>query len=387
MVAACPFPAVRGTPIRIFRIADEIARLGHEVDVYTYHLGERSGERTFHIERTLDIRFYKKDSPGPSYVKLLVLDPLLALKVAKGLTKKRYDMVHAHHFEGLLAALPARLFRRIPIVFDVHTLMESELPYYELGLPKCLLTSIGRAFDIFLPRRAGHVIAVSEEIRERLIIGSDIPDDRISVIPNGVEPEFFAARAPGEPSGRDTRPCLVYAGNLAPYQGIDLLLLAFAKARQKRPDLRLRIITQSPFNEYEAMARKLGVRCHIELTRSSLENLPNHLAAADVAVNPRTACDGLPQKLLNYMAVGCPIVSYSGSAKYLQCEERGLVVSNYDTDAFANAILRLISDRELAYRLGANARAFVRKELSWTHTAERIEAVYAHLLEKSPRAL
>ena len=39
MLAACPFPAARGTPIRILRIAEELARRGHDVDVVTYHLG------------------------------------------------------------------------------------------------------------------------------------------------------------------------------------------------------------------------------------------------------------------------------------------------------------------------------------------------------------
>ncbi len=168
----------------------------------------------------------------------------------------------------------------------------------------------------------------------------------------------------------------MYAGNLATYQGIDLLLRAFAKARQKQPDLWLQILTDNTFHAYESMARALGVRDSIEVTNSSLEELPSHLAAADVAVNPRTECSGLPQKLLNYMAGGCPIVSFSGSAKHLVHEDTALVVINHDVDAFADAILRLVSDKGLAGRLAANARAFVRTELSWSRTAECIETVY-----------
>jgi glycosyltransferase involved in cell wall biosynthesis len=386
MIAACPFPAARGTPTRIFHLAKGIAQRGHEVDVYTYHLGEQIEEKTFHIKRTFRVGFYTRVLAGPSYLKLLLLDPLLALNVAMGLSRKRYDVIHAHHFEGLLSALPTRLLRRVPVVFDVHTMLESELPSYKMGLPKRFLALIGRSLDRFLPRYADHVIAVSDEIYDALIAKSGIPDEAISVVPSGVEPEFLAAYSPIESRGRDQKPCLVYAGGLAPYQGIDLLLSAFARARRSRSDLTLRMITASPFGGYEAMATKLGVRDHIEIMSSTLDDLPNHLAVADVAVNPRTTCDGLPQKLLNYMAVGCPIVSFAGSAKFLRHEETGLIVPDDDTDAFADAILRLLSDRELAHNLGRNARVLVRREFSWVHSAERIEAVYSRLLDEAPRA-
>jgi hypothetical protein len=93
------------------------------------------------------------------------MDPLLTAKLASGLRGKRYDVIHAHHFEGLLTALPGRALCRIPIVFDVHTLHESELPSYKMGLPKSWLSGIGRWLDKRLPPMSDHIIAVSHEIR------------------------------------------------------------------------------------------------------------------------------------------------------------------------------------------------------------------------------
>src|SRR5678816_2423168 len=78
MVAACPFPATRGTPIRIFRIAEQLGRRGHDVDVFTYHLGLSVDGVPFSTHRIANIPSYRKQSPGPTYQKLLVLDPLLA---------------------------------------------------------------------------------------------------------------------------------------------------------------------------------------------------------------------------------------------------------------------------------------------------------------------
>jgi glycosyltransferase involved in cell wall biosynthesis len=379
MIAACPFPAPRGTPIRIHRIADELGRRGHQIDVFTYHLGADSADASFRIHRIPKVWTYRKQSPGPSFQKLILLDPLLAVKLARAVRVGGYDVLHAHHAEGLLAALPAHLLYRIPLVFDVHTLLESELPYYRMGASRGLLARVGRAFDARLPKLADHVIAVSEEIRASLVDKFGYPSQSLSVIPNGVEASFtdtvMSLGARSLPPG----PTVVYAGNLASYQRIDLLLQGFAAALAQRPDLWLQIYTDSSFVEFESLATQIGIRKRVRLASVGLDQLPGDLAAADVAVSSRTHCAGMPQKILNYMATGCPIVSFAGSAKHLTHERTGLIVADDDIQGFAEGMLRLIADKELARSLGAAARACARDEWGWSRAAERIEAVYDRL--------
>jgi glycosyltransferase involved in cell wall biosynthesis len=376
MVAACPFPAPRGTPIRIYRIADELARRGHDVDVFTYHLGASHAGAAFGIYRIPNIRTYRKQSPGPSYQKLILLDPLLAVKLVRALHRRRYDVLHAHHAEGLLAALPAHLLARVPLVFDAHTLVETELPFYRLGMPRNLLRRLGRVMDARLPKFADHVIAVSEDIRAALVHRFGHSPQAVSVIPNGAEASFSDARASPGQTTPQRGPTVVYAGNLGPFQGIDLLLRAFARARARRADLWLQIYTDSPFRDFESLAKELGIRESIGIESVGLTELPGRLAAADVAVSPRTGCTGAPQKLCNYMAAGCAIVSFAGSAQHLAHERTGLVVADHDLEGLAEGMLRLIGDKDLARRLGAEARLFARRELDWSRVAERIEAVY-----------
>jgi glycosyltransferase involved in cell wall biosynthesis len=217
------------------------------------------------------------------------------------------------------------------------------------------------------------VIAVSEEIRRGFEEHSPELAGRITVIPNGVELNTFEVSRSSAGTGSNT---LIYTGNLAAYQGIDLMLRAFAALRGKRQDVRLEIVAESGFAQYEPLALELGVRDSIDLIPLAFTEVPQRLAAATVALNPRTQCGGVPQKLLNYMAAGRPIVSFAGSAKHLRHGEDGWVVANDDVGGFADAIDHLLDDRSLARAMGENAREYVRTERSWESVGQRIEQVF-----------
>ena len=378
MVAACPFPFPRGTPIRIFGMATALARGGHEVHVVTYHLGDDVKNLPFHIHRIPRVPTYHKTSPGPAYRKLLLLDPLLTRELRRVLGSHPFDVIHAHHFEGLLVAGAARTRGSPPIVFDVHTLLESELPHYGLGLPSGVKRRIGRSLDRRLPAHADHVIAVTEDIRSRLVESGAVRPTNVSTIPNGVEVGVFPA--PRRRPRTEEERTVIFTGNLAPYQGIELMLEAFRAVRARRRDVRLLIATEDCFERYERRATELGVRPYIDVHQVAFAEVPQLLQGADVALNPRVGCDGLPQKLLNYMAAGKPVVSFEGSAKHLVDGEHGVVVADNDTEAFAAAIDQLLADTAFASRLGEAGRRMVLSRLSWGAAADEIEAVYHRML-------
>ena len=377
MVAACPLPAPRGTPVRIHRLADALSRCGHSVHVVAYHLGEPGPPPFYQLHRAARVPSYRKMSPGPSVQKLLVLDPLLTIRLCRLLRQERFDVIHAHHFEGLLVALAARR-RGTPIVFDAHTLLESELPYYVPGPLRGGFRSMGGLLDRMLPARADHVIAVSQPIRDRLLANRICPADRISIVESGVTWEHFqrAARVAADPHAAE----LIYTGNLAAFQGIDLMLRAFATVARCRPQVRLRIVTDSSFAPYEGLARELGVRERLDVHPAAFSEIPDWMAGAQVALNPRIHCDGLPQKLMNYMAAGKAIVSFAGSARGLVDGQNALVVPDGDIDAFALAIQRFLDDGDLATRLGQSAHQSIRGG-TWELAAEKTEAVYRRVLE------
>jgi glycosyltransferase involved in cell wall biosynthesis len=385
VVAACPFPAQRGTPVRVFRMSEALGRRGHNVHVVTYHLGESETSDQFSVHRIPQIKSYREMSAGPTYRKLFLLDPLLTIKLYQLLRANPIDVIHAHHYEGLMVSLLVTRLTGHPVVYDAHTILESELPSYSLFLPGFVKRRIGRLIDGQFPKRARHCIVVSEGIKKCLVGSYGLRDSEVTEVVNGVESTVFSDLMQVTEPARKCVKRLIYTGNFANFQGVDLLLKAFKKVVKQHSEVRLDIVSSFAFDKLESLAQSLRIRDKIDVRKVDFTQVPKLLSAADVALNPRAVCDGLPQKLLNYMAAGKPVVSFQGSAKILQHGKTGWIVENGSIDAFAQGIIKLLEDEALATQLGNNARDYVLTELTWDKAAEKVEAALTSALANKGR--
>lgn len=390
VVAACPLPCPRGTPTRILRLSEALARNGHDVHVVTYHFGTEYYEPPYpnlSVHRIANVPTYRRLEPGPSLQKLLVLDVMLFRRLRKLLSNTVIDVIHAHHYEGLLVGARARRHTSIPLIYDAHTLLEMELPHYSIGLPKAMKLALGRKLDRKLPPLADGILSVSSEIERKLSPLMPTPE-HLRTVPNGVELDMFsgARRRTGDGSGNPVRrQTVVYTGTLAPYQGIETMLEIFSRVANENSNVVLKIVSESSFKPYEHLTRELRIRERIELVRAKFAELSGLLAGADVAVNPRTSCPGLPQKNLNYMAAALPIVCFSSSAKQLIANETALVVDDGDVDGFSRAIRYLLDNPDPAAALGTRGRRYVEEHRSWEASARLTEQFYGHLIDASQR--
>ena len=381
MVAACPFPAPRGTPIRILRLAEAMAARGHRVHVVAYHHGVGEVDPSVILHRIPAVGGYTSLRPGPTLRKLAQLDPMLTRVLAALLRREQVDVIHAHHFEGLLVGRAARLLAGsdATLIFDAHTLLTSELPTYGPSLPGWVKRLAGTTGDRWLPPLADQVASCTDRIRHRLIEIGALPADRVTVVPNGVEPRRFECGSDIRPAGP---PRLIFTGNLARYQGIDFMLEAFALVLVRRPDARLTLVTGGSFDEYERRARELGVREAMDLVPASVDEEPRLLGLADVALNPRIDCDGIPMKLLNYMAAARPVVSFAGSAPGLTHRQTAWLAGDGDVAGFADGILTLLDDPALRRAVGQRARRFVQAHHTWDRSAALGEEMYRRALTR-----
>jgi glycosyltransferase involved in cell wall biosynthesis len=82
------------------------------------------------------------------------------------------------------------------------------------------------------------------------------------------------------------------------------------------------------------------------------------------------------------MLAGKPIVCFEGAAKGLRHLHDAFIVPNHDCEALGKGIITLLKDRELAERLGINARTTVINDFDWRRICQRIERIYDGLLGK-----
>jgi len=362
-------------------MAEGLSDRGHEVHVVTYPFGSGPVADGLALHRVASRGSRHRTTPGPSLGKLLVLDPRLARELRRVVRAGRIEIVYAHHYEGLLVGLAARSGTGVPVVYDAHTLLESELPTYAPRIPRWTKTAVAVRLDRWLPPKADHVIAVSDTIRQHLLAETSLREDRVTTVSNGVEHTLFSGNAPER--DRERPPTVVFTGNLAAYQGIDLLLEAFQKVRAVRPDVRLRIVTESSFAPYEDRARALGIREGIDVVVTGFDEVPGFLATADVAVNPRPDCDGIPLKLLNYMAAARPVVSFRGSAPGVEHGRNGWLVDKGDVSGFARGIQALVDDPKMARAIGERSRRHVEEHHSWAAMSEAAELVFRSVLRRA----
>ena len=118
------------------------------------------------------------------------------------------------------------------------------------------------------------------------------------------------------------------------------------------------------------------------MVRAQFEEIPRLLAGATIAVNPRMDCDGIPVKLLNYMAAGKPVLSFASSAPGVRHRQTGWLVADGDVDGFAEGALTLLDNAELASALGQNARRLVKDQHDWGRSTELAENIYRRVIRE-----
>ena len=377
VVAACPFPSLRGSQVLVRELAEGLAHAGHTVHVVTYPTAQHLSP----VERIAIHRARKL--PGlwtarPFGWQKLVLDLLLAWTLLGVVRRQSIDVIHAHNLEAPLLAFVIRWLTGVPVVYHAHNALADELPcYFRRALPRRVARAFGVVFDRLLARGADAVIAPSDRLGAYLAVRGAI--GRVSVVP----PAAPRLAANGEPRpANGSAPLIMYGGNLDPYQDLGCLMEGFLRLRAAEPQARLVLVTHRGAHPHTARrAERLGRQPGV-----SVEELPSFSAAlrrlgqADVLVCPRGSWSGFPIKVLNYMALGRPIVHARASAHAIDDGLTGLVVDDGDASALARAMLRLSRDPALGAQLGRQARAVARDRFSLNRVLNNVVEVYEQVV-------
>ena len=390
MVAACPFPANHGSAASIREMSEALVRLGHTVHVVTYPVQDDIPIDPGVIIHRVRAPFIKPGQVkvGPAYQKFFY-DPLMILKLLWTIRRYKIDVIHAHNYEGALIGWFGKVLSRRPMLYNAVNSMTDELPSYNFIKPKRLAVWLGRILDRIVPFTGDFITVVSDDLRN-FLIDKGVPESRVRVVPAGVNLDMFSHGNGAEIRARHglgQRPVVVYTGALESFQRIDYLLMAMQAVVHQCPQAQLLMVGNIANPErrehYKALAAGFGIADHVTFLDSvPLRELPNYLAAADVAVVPRPECPGHPVKLLNYMAAGKAIVSFQGGAKGLLHMYNGYLAADHDTHALAKGVIFLLEHRDLAKVLGTRARATISGNFDWETLARGIAVTYRMILAR-----
>lgn len=309
-----------------------------------------------------------------------------AYQQVKSLVRKEgLDVVHDNQCLGYGLTMMKRL--NLPIVATIH---------HPIGIDRAADFMLARSrrerlrrfwfYSFYVPmqsfvgRRTDQVITVSEcsarEI-ERLI---GVPRDRISVVYNGVDTDFFQNR-----NGTYKEPnSMIFVGNTDDRKkGIVHLLQALSLIKDELR-VKLHVIDGgAPETTYaQSLVQEYGLDGQVSFAcRLSAAELVHRYSMAEIAVVP-SLFEGFGFPAAEAMACELPVITTKAGAlpELVSDGDNGLLVEPGNVPALAAAIKRLVNDRELRRRLGSEGRRTAMRKFNWEQAAKQTLEVYQRML-------
>jgi len=326
------------------------------------------------------------EASGPNY---LSEAEMFRDAVDKHLSREKYDLVHCR---GIWEGIPATRKKAKAgylTVYEVNGLPSVELKYHFPAVARD-----GEFIESLRNMEAetlieADAVVVPSGVTGKYLISRGVAPWKVRVIPNGVDTDLFYP-AESEPPGP---PVILYVGTLAPWQGLGHLLEAF-RAVLKNHEARLMIVSKPRKDWLKALqkqSRKLKIPDKIEFAEPVRHReMPTvmrsaHIGAAPFLATERNTKQGFcPIKVLEYMAVGLPVVAPSIEPvnELVSHEQEALLYKPNSMARLRDALVKLILDSGLRNKLGASGRKRARDMFTWRKSRQALIDTYRKLEEK-----
>lgn len=282
---------------------------------------------------------------------------------------KTYDLIHAHH--PIAAMVMKQVFPDTKLILTLHSSYERELLLNKAikpdGLEQQFLTKIYRELEV----TADRMLTVSHAFKNYL---ADYVEhaDRIKVIHNGFDEKRFRPIAHENEVTQFISVC-----RLIPAKGLDVLLKACARIKEKGHPFVLHLIGDGPIRkELEAMAQSLGLYDDI-IFYGYMLHPEQFMPFFDVFVLPsRAEAFGsvfAEAALCQLALVGTNV---GGIAEQIEHRVNGLLVPAEDDEALAEALESVIIDPDFRYQLARAASNKAKKDYSLERVIAQLKKVY-----------
>ncbi len=280
------------------------------------------------------------------------------------------DIVNTHSSKDSWIALPAaRLAKNKPLVLRTRHLS----------------TPIGRnLLSRFLYNSLPHInITTGEAIKEQMVRINHFNPDRIMSIPTGVDtealnPDMDHIDIRKELNLKPSTPLVGAVSVIRSWKGLDYFVKAIPMISKKLPEARFVIAGDGPYRntlEKTIMETDTGNGVYLLGHR---EDIVDILHSIDVLVHPSYANEGVPQTILQAMAMKKPVIASDlPPLREVVVENKtGVLVPTKDHVEIASGVLRLLNDRKLSMRLGEAGWRLVTSSYSFHGMIDKLETLY-----------
>ncbi len=237
---------------------------------------------------------------------------------------------------------------------------------------------VWRGADILLP--------VTQSLADKLI-EEGVDPHKIHIMPNGIHAEQYNSLDNSTIRNRydlHGKTVLGFTGFVRDWHGVDMALEYIAS--RQNPALHCLIVGDGPhLPELKRQTASLSIENHVTFTGVvQRTELPDYVAAFDIALQPRVTSYASPLKLFEYMAAGKAIIApaQDNIREVLEDTRDALLFKPDDEDAFFDALDRLVSDQALRQCLGHAAQQKIQsRDLTWDGNARRVISLARTLIK------
>jgi len=335
--------------------------------------------------------------PGFSTDKLYPIDNwFFNMTIAGSIKKISADVYESHTVSGYKFIKNLRKQKRKePFIQTIHGVLadeytkatKTEYVSLQARLANLVMWKLSK-LEKQSAEKANLIITISNYTKNKIIQFYDIEKEKIKIVPNGVDIQQFRPlanqRKIRNQIGIKNRPSVLFVGRLIPRKGLSFLIQAAEKIVNEKKNTIFLIVGEGPQKNQlvSKLEKKRLLKNFLFLGDIVEKELPLIYNSADVFVFPSIQ-EGQGIALLEAQATSKPVVSFKsgGVSETLMDQKTGLLTEPNSTE-LANAILKLLENKELRIKMGKNGREFVSKYFSWDKSANALLEIYKEVVSK-----
>ena len=331
-------------------------------------------------------------SPINSTDKLFPLDNwTFNRNLTKKISEVEADVFEAHAVSGF--GIPKALKKQgsnKPFIHTIHGVLADEYEQARKSHQQTLRNKLANLLMKHLAKleaetakEATAIVTISKYSVEKIQQYYGVNPNKIQIVPNGVDIEAFKPSknqtALKQQFNLGTGPSVLFVGNLIPRKGLLFLVKAAKVIVKQQPDTKFLIAGEGPLkNQLISSIKEENLSSNFTfLGRIEEKLLPSLYNCSDVFVLPSIQ-EGQGIVLLEAQASGKPVVAFDigGIREAVQNGETGLLVNPGESDALAEALIKLLNDKTMHEKMGANGRKFIVENYTWDICSQKMLTVY-----------